>query len=90
MTDKTVSAILAWVRGMPCLLPFCDELAEPHHVYQPRGRFPHLVVPLCHEHHDEGGNGGWGTFQQKYGVPLVLIAHVIYECWKKVKPRPEL
>ncbi len=81
---------LAWIRGMECCMFGCEKLGEPHHAL-PRGAGGKdwQTVPLCHEHHMECHQLGHLTFQEKYGLPLFVVAKILYGAWKKPKPPPE-
>jgi hypothetical protein len=48
---------------------------EAHHVKSKgAGGHDRAAIGLCTDHHREGHNRGWVTFQAKYGVDLVAVA----------------
>lgn len=71
------------LRGCGCLVPGCRR--EPIHLHHERrgtgggmGRKPgpQWLLPLCWEHHAEGHQIGWRTWERRYGLNLYVCA-----CW---------
>lgn len=70
---------LAWVRSLPCSVPGCIRAdIQAHHVRKGAGTAlkpsDAFTVPICPEHHYEGDNEGWRTFEVKHGLDLSEIA----------------
>lgn len=70
---------LAWLRTLPCSVPGCTgEMVQAHHIrvragvgLKPSDRH---CAPICLEHHAEGHQGGWRSFEIKHDVDLSAIA----------------
>lgn len=70
---------LAWIRTLPCSVPGCTgEMVQAHHVRKGAGvalkPSDRSAVGLCLDHHTEGHQGGWRSFEVRYGVDLSAIA----------------
>lgn len=68
---------LAYVRDLGCGIGGCH--CQPVHAHHHRSAATagtaltpsdFWCVNLCHVHHREGHDGGWKTFERKYGVDL--------------------
>ena len=82
----------ALVRQSGCIvcrnLGYGDTPASLHHIREGQGggqKAPdYLVLPLCPDHHQNGGHGvalhaGQATWEQNFGTELELLAQVIGE-----------
>lgn len=86
MTVERNAKHLAWVRDMGCAIPGCMTRmqVQAHHVRAGgdggMGMKPSdaSCVPLCFQHHREGHNTGWKTFDAKYGTNLKLLAETLW------------
>lgn len=74
---RPASPHVKWIRGLPCTVHAGDcRGGVAHHVRHSTGGGtglrPHdrWCVPLCHEAHMEGHDGGWQTFEAKHHVDL--------------------
>jgi hypothetical protein len=70
---------LAWIRTLPCSVPGCrSDIIEAHHVRKGAGvglkPADRNAVGLCVDHHTEGHQQGWRTFEVKHGLDLSAIA----------------
>lgn len=72
---------LAWIRTLPCCAYPCGaQDVQAHHVrVRSRGGTgvkpgDEWTIPLCNEHHREGHDHGWRTFETKYAIDLREIA----------------
>ena len=74
-----------------CLVPGCNEPADPHHSkaigmgndrQQPSPRH-YTVVKLCRDHHSECEQIGLEKFEAKYDVDLYKIACDSYIDWAR-------
>ena len=72
------------VQELGCLI--CGGPAEIHHIRAGQGMAQragnHLVIPLCAEHHRNGGHGvaihaGRQTFEAMYGSEMDLLDRTI-------------
>lgn len=72
----------AWICSQPCCVRGCyNANIDPHHVRNAANAGTALkpvdvgwLVPVCHDHHNEGHLKGWKTFERKYGVNLAATA----------------
>jgi hypothetical protein len=72
----------SWIKSLSCAVrrTDCSKVMHPHHVRNGTGAGTALLpgdewcVPLCMVHHDEGHNGGWKSFELKYGIDLRRLA----------------
>jgi hypothetical protein len=78
---------VAFVKSLPCIVPFCDGwLIENHHVIsggEGRKADACWIVPLCLSHHRELHNQGAKTFQSKYGLDLRHRAAATQAAWER-------
>ncbi len=70
---------LAWLRTLPCSVPGCaGDGIQTHHVRKGAGvglkPSDQYCTPLCLEHHSEGHQNGWRSFEVRHGVDLSAIA----------------
>lgn len=83
---------LVFVRAQGCGIPGCCETAIHAHHHRSAatagtGVKPgdQWVVNLCWKHHAEGHQGGWKTFERKYGVDLAI--HAMWLAYHSPDPR---
>lgn len=72
------------VAELGCII--CGNPAQIHHIREGQGMAQrasnYLVIPLCPDHHTDGGHGvaihaGQRTFERMYGSELDLLAETI-------------
>jgi hypothetical protein len=94
--NKTEKAYLDAVASLGCIA--CREAghntpAVIHHIRAGQGMAQRagnaLVIPLCPEHHNQGGHGiaihaGQRTWEQMYGTELELLNKTILDVFKKI------
>jgi hypothetical protein len=94
--NKTEKAYLHAVASLGCVV--CREAgyntpAVIHHIRAGQGMSQRagnaLVIPLCPEHHNQGGHGiaihsGQRTFEQMWGTEHELLNRTILDVFKKI------
>lgn len=85
--ERQFGDLAAFVRWEPCAV--CGQWSDPAHVRARRnagawrkladGRVVGNIVPFCREHHDQQGNIGIATFEQRHGLDLEDLAEKIGE-----------
>lgn len=79
---KRSGSHLDWIRTLPCCVPGCRSTSpvQAHHVRSAATSGTALkpsdlaAIPCCADHHREGHDTGWRTFEAKYGIDLAAEA----------------
>lgn len=73
---------LSWIRSMPCLVAGCrtGSPVQAHHIRTSANAGTGIksadscAVPICADHHAEGHQIGWLTFEERYSLDLAADA----------------